>query len=152
MKLIADEIKKIAQYLDTGPNMLLELLRGFLNDTKDDWNYILPTDLFDQIQAGKALDYLIIDVRKSEDYNKGHIKGAINIFWLDILKEENIKKLPIDKQIIVYCYVGHTSSQIMTLLKLLGYNCKSLKFGLGISPSEGVPVAGWIDYNYPLEK
>jgi hypothetical protein len=37
----------------------------------------------------------------------------------------------------------------MTLLKLLGYQVVSIKYGYGISPVKGVPVAGWLDYGFP---
>jgi len=91
-------------------------------------------------------------LREEKEYKKGHIKGAKNMFWLNILDEKNIKKLPKDKQIFLICYVGHTSSQVMTLLKLLGYQVVSIKYGYGLSPVKGVPVAGWLDYGFPVEK
>ena len=71
----------------------------------------------------------LIDLRKNEEYKKFHIRGAKNIFWLDLLKDENLKKLPKNKRIFLICYVGHTSSQAMVLLKLLGYKVTSIKFG-----------------------
>jgi hypothetical protein len=40
----------------------------------------------------------------------------------------------------------------MTLLKLLGYDVVSIKFGYGLSPVKGIPVAGWLDYGLPIEK
>ena len=79
-----------------------------------------------------------------------HVKGAKNIFWLDILDEKNLKKLPKNKIIFLICYVGHTSSQILILLKLLGYNVVSIKYGYGLSPVKFVPVAGWLDYGLPV--
>jgi rhodanese-related sulfurtransferase len=92
----------------------------------------------------------LIDLRKREEYEKFHIRGSKNIFWLEILKYENLRKLSKEKRIFLICYVGHTSSQTMTLLKLLGYKVTSIKFGYGISPVVGVPVAGWLDYGYPI--
>ena len=80
---------------------------------------------------------------------KMHIKGSKNIFWINILDEKNLKKLPKDKPIFLICYVGHTSSQVLTLLKMLGYNVISIKYGYGLSPIKDVPVAGWLDYGLP---
>jgi len=40
-----------------------------------------------------------------------------------------LKYLPTDKQIIVYCWTGQTSSQITAYLNMLGYEAYSLKFG-----------------------
>ena len=125
-------------------------LVDYLKSTKDDWNYILPSELKKELENEK--DYYIIDLRRKEDYDQGHIPGAHNIFWLDILNPENLEKIPRDKKIIVYCYVGHTSSQAMVLLRLLGFDVTSLKFGMGISPSADVPIAGWSTFNYPVVK
>lgn len=131
--------------------MNIEILRNYLKSTKNDWNYITPLDFYNDYFLKKK-DYYLIDLREEKEYKKGHIKGAKNIFWLNILDEKNVKKLPNDKTIFLICYVGHTSSQVMTLLKLLGYNVVSIKYGYGLSPVKGVPVAGWLDYGLPVEK
>ncbi len=128
--------------------MNVDFLRQYLIKTKDDWNYITPIDFYNNYYLKKK-DYLLIDLRDEKEYKKMHVKGSKNIYWLDILDEKNLKKLPKDKPIFLICYVGHTSSQILTLLKLLGYNVISIKFGYGLSPVQGVPVAGWIDYGLP---
>ena len=60
----------------------------------------------------------------------GHIPGAINIPWREVAKQENLAKLPKDRQIVVYCYTGHTASQITALLNILGYDTINLKFGM----------------------
>ena len=135
---------RIYRIAETDPD-LLETLRSYLADTGDDWNYITPEELEKDLDNPK---YFLLDVRKPEAYVEGHIPGATNIFWLDLLDEDSLKKLPKDKTIVVICYVGHTASQAMTLLKLLGYKAVGLKFGMGISPVEGVPVAGWTDFGF----
>ena len=133
-------------------------LRKYLRSTKDDWNYITPIDFYNKYYLKKkkganaidSIDYYLIDLRSKEEYKKGHIKGSKNIYWLNILDENNLKKLPKNKPIFLICYVGHTSSQVLPLLKLLGYNVISIKYGYGLSPIQGVPVAGWLDYGLPI--
>lgn len=127
---------------------ILKLTREYVKKTKDDWNYITPTDYYKNFYGKK--NHILVDLRKPEEFKKFHIKGALNIFWLDLLEPKNLKKLPKDKKIFLICYVGHTSSQAMTLLKLLGYNITSIKFGYGVSPVIGVPVAGWNNYRFPI--
>ena len=124
------------------------VLREYVSRIQDDWNYITPIDFYNEYYVPKK-DYFLIDLRTEKEYKKMHIKGAKNIFWLDILDEKNLKKLPKDKPIFLICYVGHTSSQVLTLLKLLGYNIVAIKYGYGLSPIQGVPVAGWLDYGLP---
>ena len=128
----------------------INFLREYLYKTQDDWNYITPKDFYNNYYL-KNNNYFLIDLREEKQYKKMHIKGSKNIFWLNILDEENLKKLPKNKLIFLICYVGHTSSQILTLLKLLNYNVISIKFGYGLSPIKGIPVAGWLDYGLPTE-
>lgn len=128
---------------------ILQNLRNYIDETKDDWNYITPMEFYHKYYNSDK-QFLLLDIRSKDVYEKYHIKGSKNIFWLDLLKEENLKKLPIDgTPIFLICYVGHTSSQALVLLKLLGYKAVGVKFGYGISPVFEVPVAGWLDYNYP---
>ena len=91
-------------------------LRDYLRSTKDDWNYITPIDFYNKYYANpKAYkDIYLIDLRSKAEYNRGHIKGAKNIYWLNILDEKNLKRLPKNKLIFLICYVGHTSSQVLT--------------------------------------
>jgi rhodanese-related sulfurtransferase len=126
----------------------LDFLRTYLKETKDDWNYIGPLDFY-QHWFGKR-DYCLIDLRDSASFKRMHIKGAKNIYWLSILDDKNLRRLPKDKPIFLICYVGHTSSQILTLLKLLGYPVTAIKYGYGKSPVPGMPVAGWLDYDFPV--
>jgi rhodanese-related sulfurtransferase len=131
---------------------LLKILRKYIDETENDWNYITPMDFYHKYYTNKNQDgkYILLDIRIKDAYDKYHISGSKNIFWMDLLKEENLKKLPKDgTPIFLICYVGHTSSQALVLLKLLGYKAVGIKFGYGISPVCEVPVAGWLDYNYP---
>ncbi len=127
---------------------LYTALTTFVESIGDDWNYVIPTELKVDLLEGK--DYFLLDTRKPEDYARGHIEGAVNIFWLDMLKDENLAKLPHDRRIIVCCYVGHTASQVLVMLRLLGYDVRVLKFGMGQSPAVGVPVAGWTNYGFDV--
>lgn len=70
-------------------------------------------------------------MRSATHYAIGHIPGAVNIPWREIAKEENLQKLPTDRQIVVYCYTGHTGAVATTALNLLGYDAVNLKFGIG---------------------
>lgn len=132
---------------------MLEQLRQYIRDTKSDWNYITPLEYYEKYYLHRKTNpHVLLDLRKKSEFDKYHIRGAKNIFWLDLLEENNLKQLPHDKTIFLICYVGHTSSQAMVLLKLLGYKVVSIKFGYGISPAFKVPVAGWVSYNLPVHR
>ncbi len=88
--------------------------------------------LFDNLNDGNAdNDPFIISVRKATDYAIGHIPGAINIPWNDIALAENLAKIPTDRDIVVYCYTGHTGAVATGVLGVLGYHkVKNLKYGM----------------------
>jgi rhodanese-related sulfurtransferase len=127
----------------------IALLRDYMYSIKDDWNYITPMEFYNDYYLTNK-DYLLIDLCKEKEYKKMHIKGAKNIFWLNILDKKHLKKLDKAKLIILICYVGHTSSQVLTILRMLGYNVISIKYGYGLTPIPGVPVAGWLNYGLPI--
>lgn len=87
--------------------------------------------LFDNINDGDDTnDYYVVSVRSADDYALGHIPGAINIPWREITDVDNLKKIPADKPIAVYCYTGHTAGVATTALRMLGYEAYNMKFGI----------------------
>ena len=79
--------------------------------------------------------YIILDVRRPDEFAKGHIPGAINIPNESIGSEE-IPALP-DKQqlILVYCRSGRRSKEAAAKLVKLGYT-NVVEFG-GIQDWKG---------------
>ncbi len=65
--------------------------------------------------------YIILDVRRPDEYAEGHIPGAINIPNEDIGADE-ITELPDKAQLIlVYCRSGRRSKEASEKLVKLGY-------------------------------
>lgn len=66
-------------------------------------------------------DYIILDVRRSDEYSQGHIPGAINVANESIANEEP-EELPDKGQTIyVYCRSGRRSQEAASKLAALGY-------------------------------
>ena len=71
---------------------------------------------------------IILDVRRPDEYQAGHIPGAINIPNETIGREE-LPQLPDkDQTILVYCRSGNRSKQASEKLAALGYT-QVLEFG-----------------------
>ena len=80
-------------------------------------------------------NYIILDVRRPDEYAEGHIPGAINIPNEEIGTAE-IAELPDKSQLIlVYCRSGRRSKEASEKLVKLGYT-NIVEFG-GIQDYEG---------------
>lgn len=75
-------------------------------------------------------DVTLIDVRKAEDYDEGHIKNAISIPKKEL--EDNFEKLSKDKINIVYCYTQqcHLAAKAAYILAKHGYPVMELDGGI----------------------
>ena len=72
--------------------------------------------------------FIILDVRTEEEYDEGHIPGAINIDNEDIGTYE-LPELPDkDQMLLVYCRSGRRSKEAAEKLVALGYT-QVLEFG-----------------------
>lgn len=133
---------------------ILPCLRNYLQKTGKQWNYITPCQFYEKYFIKNTSSYVLIDIRRKSDYDLFHVPRSVNMFWLDILEPQHLRRLhryhEQGKKIFLICYVGHTSSQAMTLLKLVGIPVTSIKYGYGISPIKGVPISGWIQNQYPI--
>jgi rhodanese-related sulfurtransferase len=86
---------------------------------------------------------VILDVRKTDEFAEGHIKGAILIdqFQSDFVEQAK-DKLPTDKTIAVYCRSGRRSANAAGKLSDIGYKCVNLKGG----------ILAWKEANMPVIK
>ncbi len=83
--------------------------------------------------------YIILDVRRSDEFAAGHIPNAINI-PNESIGDEEIPELPDkDQLILVYCRSGNRSKQASEKLVKLGYT-NIVEFG------------GIIDWQGEIEK
>ena len=83
--------------------------------------------------------YIILDVRTQEEYDQGHISGAIVISYEEIEEKAEDVLMDKDQLILVYCRSGRRSKLAAEALAELGYtNIK--EFG------------GIIDWPYEVEK
>ena len=79
--------------------------------------------LLASFSAAKTKDaILIIDVRTSTEWNRGHLANAKHIEWQNI--GEEITELTNDKHstIYVYCRSGNRSGKAKLILEQLGYS------------------------------
>ncbi|MBC8185327.1 rhodanese-like domain-containing protein [candidate division KSB1 bacterium] len=104
----------------------------------DDWT-ASATDVWDN-----PSNYFIINYWPASEYaNPGHIPGAYQFTPKSSLKTtEMLNLLPTDKTIVVYCYTGQTSAQVVTYLRILGYDAQSLLYGVNGFYYHGLDAIG----------
>ncbi|WP_066506764.1 rhodanese-like domain-containing protein [Abyssisolibacter fermentans] len=113
----------------------------YFEDCEKGCNNLISCESLNEKIKQNPKDLFVLDIRKEEDFKKGHVDGAVNIFWYDV--GECIDVLPKDKKIIVICYSGQSAGQIVSLLKLLGYDACSLKGGM---------LNGWVKNSLPVKE
>ncbi len=69
-----------------------------------------------------ASDILLLDVRPEAEYQEGHLKNAINIPMMNILKNPYSVSERRDIQILMYCKKGYMSETAAQSLMRAGYN------------------------------
>jgi len=84
-------------------------------------------------------DYIILDVRREDEFNEGHIPGAINIANESIVDKEPELLNDKNQTIYVYCRSGNRSKQAAEKLYNMGYK-NIIEFG------------GIIDWSGEIEK
>ena len=104
------------------------LLTGCGASAQDDLGYRQIT----MEEAAKRMEQepaaIILDVRRPDEYQAGHIPGAINI-PNETIGSEALPQLPDkDQTILVYCRSGNRSKQASEKLAALGYT-QVLEFG-----------------------
>ena len=84
-----------------------------------------------RVADGEAL---LVDVRSKEEWDKGHVAGAV-LLPVDSLRKHSLDReklaqaLPKDKPLYLYCMVGMRSKAAAVILKREGYDPRPVKQG-----------------------
>ncbi len=81
----------------------------------------------------------------------GHIDGAYRINPLTLAGGEFLN-YDSEATVVTYCWTGQTSSVVTAYLTVLGYNSRSLKFGVNAMIYDALSGHKWVDANpdYPI--
>lgn len=87
-----------------------------------------------EVNNGNAINYIqmeniiknnkgviLVDVRSTQEYNEGHLNGAINIPLSELRTKANAL-LKYNDLIIVYCQMGGRSEKAVKILNKIGYS------------------------------
>ncbi|MBP7184233.1 MAG: rhodanese-like domain-containing protein [Saprospiraceae bacterium] len=83
---------------------------------------------------------VFLDARESNEFAISHIENALNIGF-DHFSLQNVKKIPKNAHIIVYCSVGYRSEKIAEQLIKNGFsNVENLVGGIFEWSNQGLPL------------
>lgn len=83
----------------------------------------------EQIPKDDWKRFVVIDARDAGQYAKGHIPGAINMDWRQVLAKRS--SIPKDKPVLIYCNSGSLSAQAGFALRVAGWdNVRILQGGM----------------------
>jgi len=83
----------------------------------------------EQIPADEWKKMIVIDARDAGQFAKGHIPGAINMDWRQVLAKRS--EIPKDKPVLIYCNTGSLSAQAGFAMRVAGWeNLRILQGGM----------------------
>ncbi len=83
----------------------------------------------EQIPKDEWPKMLVIDARDAGQFAKGHIPGAINMDWRQVLAQRD--RIPKNKPVLIYCNTGSLSAQAGFALRVAGWeNVRILQGGM----------------------
>ena len=81
---------------------------------------------FDEMESDSR-DKLVVDIRKSEDYEKETYPGAVNIYWE--VWSSKLDEVPKDKPVYLICYTDIRASEIAINMQAEGYEIYAVESG-----------------------
>jgi rhodanese-related sulfurtransferase len=109
---------------------------SFLTFETDCW------DVHETVQRGEA-DFVLLDVRGRSSFERGHVRGAINLPHADI-DEARLRAYPKGTLFVVYCAGPHCNGAHRAALRLARLE-RPVKMMIG-------GVTGWLDEGFELER
>jgi rhodanese-related sulfurtransferase len=90
-----------------------------------------PAKITNATVFGALSSYCIANYWAEADYTDiGHIPGAMQYTpKMGMSLAGDLKTLPTDKTVVVYCWTGQTSANMAAYLRVIGYDAKTLLFG-----------------------
>jgi len=113
-----------------------QLVNTFLT-VKDDLEPIPATELLDRVKDGLVT---VLDVRPPEEYQSGHIPGAINVPLSEL--EEHLSQLDAKQEVVAYCRGPHCvlAFDAVEQLRQKGITAHRMEYGFPEWKSAGLPI------------
>ena len=91
-------------------------------------DHIDPATISQWLIEGRR-DFMLVDIRDSEAFAAGHIKGAENIPLSQLLQKDTLDELPKDKLMVIYSNGSSHAAQAWLVMKTAGFDSYMLEGG-----------------------
>ena len=115
----------------------VEMMARDYFEARDDLQPVTRDELLARADDGTVL---VLDVRPTEEYEAGHIPGAISVPFGEL--ESRLAALPPETEVVAYCRGPYCvlAPQALQLLRRHGYQARRLQDGLPEWRRAGLPV------------
>lgn len=148
--IVAESEEKVAEARTRLARVGLENVKGYLQGGVEAWRSAgfevrtVPQVSVDQLHdlIESETDLQVLDVRRSAEYESGHVGPAVSAPLADLRKTITALKVTPVKKTAVICAGGYRSSAATSVLEQLGFtNLLNVKGGTGAWIKAGYPVA-----------
>lgn len=134
-KNAAGELPELNTGKDAGADIARARIEVVLAEGFSPAATITNANVFANLSANYIVNYW-----GEADYSWGHIPGAVQYTpKASLTYNTDLNTLPTDKPVVVYCYTGTTSGHMAAYLRVLGYDAKTLLYGVNGMSYDNMP-------------
>jgi rhodanese-related sulfurtransferase/DNA-binding transcriptional ArsR family regulator len=115
----------------------VDRLVGTYLTVKDELEAVPRETLLERVKEGLVT---VLDVRPVEEYDAGHVPGAVNVPLAEL--EQHLERLPRKQDVVAYCRGPHCvlAFDAVAKLRTQGYSAQRMQDGFPEWKSAGYPV------------
>jgi rhodanese-related sulfurtransferase/DNA-binding transcriptional ArsR family regulator len=139
-RLADDDVFRLLRSLETLGHSRLADVQRVVQSYLDGPDQLEPVTFRELRRLMRDGDVTVVDVRPSDEYEAGHIPGALSVPVPDL--KRRLRDLPKGREVIAYCRGQYCvySLEAVTLLRKHGYRARRAQEGLPDWRAAGLPV------------
>jgi len=139
-RLADDDVFRLLRTLETVGHAQLADVQQVVQSYLDGRDQLEPVTLKELRRLMRDEDITVVDVRPADEYEAGHIPGAVSVPVPDL--KRRLRELPKGREVIAYCRGQYCvySLEAVTLLRKHGYRARRAHEGLPDWKAAGLPV------------
>jgi rhodanese-related sulfurtransferase/DNA-binding transcriptional ArsR family regulator len=139
-RLAEEDVFRLLRTLETLGHSRLADVQQVVQSYLDGHDDLEPVTFRELRRLMREDDVTVVDVRPAEEYQAGHIPGALSLPVAEL--KRRLRDLPKDREVIAYCRGRYCvySLDAVTLLRKQGYRARRAEEGLPDWRAAGLPL------------